>query len=153
MFKQDFAELDEPILLKISISQETTEVVPAFQVLVYISRNNSKFKEKLLKEDVLSSICHVFEVFSGDWDVLKQAVILLGTLADNYPLAAYQCIVEEIHLNLLHFLKEFGECFALLEVTIETVGRSFFAQITSKDIQNTKSYNKQKKHTNGLPKE
>jgi hypothetical protein len=109
--------------LKISTSQETQELVKAFQVLVYISRDNPAFKEKLLKEDILFSISGVFNVLPSDHEVLKQAVTLLRTLAEGYPLVTHQCIVEEIHLSLLHILKQCKMCVSLLEVAIETLGK------------------------------
>lgn len=90
---------------------------------MYISRENPDFKEKLLTEDILSCISRVFEAFPSDCEVLKQGVMLLGTLAEGYPLVTYQCIVEEIHLSLLHVLREFKRFVSLVQVTIETLGK------------------------------
>ena len=88
-----------------------------------MSRENPDFKKKLVKEDVLLCISRVFEMFPTDCEVLKQAIALLGRLADYYPLVAHQCVFEGIHLSLIHVLKEFRSFVSLLEVTIETLGR------------------------------
>ena len=109
-------------MLKISASQETQELVKAFQALVYISRDNTEFKEKLLKEDILFSISGIFNVLPSDREVLKQAITLLRTMADGYPLVTHQCVVEEIHLSLLHILRQCKMFVALLDVAIETLG-------------------------------
>ena len=96
-----------------------------------MSRQNPEFKERLLKEDILSCISHAFEVFPSpsECDMLKQAVTLLGTLADDYALVTYQCIVEEFHLTLLRILTEFEASVSLLVATIETLGKKKTANI------------------------
>ena len=90
---------------------------------MYISRENLAFKEKLVKEDVLSCISRVFEMFPIDCEVLKQVVTLLRKLAEGYPLVAHQCIFDGIHLSLIHILKEFKLFVPLVQVTIETLGK------------------------------
>ncbi len=96
-----------------------------------MSRENAEFKEKLLKEDILFCISGIFKVSPSDCDVLKQVIMLLGTLAEDYPLVTYQCVVEEIHLSLLHILREFKTLVPLLEVTIGTLGKNCEISIIS----------------------
>lgn len=88
-----------------------------------MSRENPNFKEKLLKKDILSTIACVFKVFMTNCEVLRQVVMLLGTLAMDYPLVTHQCVIEDVHLSLLNILRECKTFNSLLSVTIETLGK------------------------------
>lgn len=104
-------------------SEDYGDQTSAYEVLVSLSRANVYFKRRLLKDDILSYICNVFEKFPMAYTVQEQAIILLATLANDIELVRQQCIVEEIHLILLEVLDRFSCEKSLVEVTFEALGK------------------------------
>ena len=120
---QEFNDTDvHKKILPNVFSQDELEILSVLRVLIDISRENLPFKEKLLQEDVLSSISRLFVLFPHNCEVLKEATSLLGTLAQDYSLVVHQCIVEKVHLSLLLMLKEMKARVPLLKKIMITMG-------------------------------